>query len=392
MLKKPIICTCIPMKCKKCAIFAKMKKNVSMDSIIKSSVKEPFDPSTLKAEVKNATIGQLVEMLRNNLIDMNPDFQRHSNLWTNSKKSQLIESILLGLPLPSFYFYNDSSKEKWVVIDGLQRLCALKSFMVDGDLKLKDLEFLDSKKYGIHYKNFSYYDKLAISMHPVTLNVLSGSASAEARYIIFQRVNSKGTQLNPIEIRNALYQGAATQLISRLVENDLFKRMVATKISTERMKDREFVSRFLTFYLNDYNRYIGYKKLDIFISKAMDDINKQFEGDKCDIIVDAFNRSLSTCMELLGDDAFRKPSLDKKRKNQLSLAIFEMLTVTIAHLDYNLHEELIRRKELFGTLYRKLFKDPNLQKFLSDGTGKPRAIKYRFQSIENVINQTLFNQ
>ena len=360
-----------------------------MDSIIKSTVTEPFDPSTLKAEVKNATIGQLVEMLRNDLIDMNPDFQRHANLWTSAKKSQLIESILLGLPLPSFYFYNDSKKEKWVVIDGLQRLCALKSFMVDEDLTLQDLEFLDREKFGKKYTDFSYYDKLAISMHPVTLNVLSGSASAEARYIIFQRVNSKGTQLNPVEIRNALYQGVATKLISRLVEVELFKQMVSSQISVDRMKDREFVSRFLTFFVQGYQGYSGNSKLDVYISQAMDNINNQLSLTECDSIVQAFEHSLCTCMDLLGVDAFRKPANGDSRKNQISLAIFEMLSVSIASLDVNQQTVLRSKKARFGNLYHLMYTDEHMQKFLAGGTGKPKAVKYRFEKIEEVIRQTL---
>ena len=359
-----------------------------MDSIIKSTITEPFDPSTLKAEVKNATIGQLVEMLRNDLIDLNPDFQRHANLWGPKRKSQLVESILLGLPLPSFYFYNDSNSKKWVVIDGLQRLCALKSFMVDEDLTLKGLEFLDEKKYGMSYKAFSYYDKLAISMHPVTLNVLSGNASAEARYIIFQRVNSKGTPLNPVEIRNALYQGKATDLISRMVEIDIFKKMVSQKISVNRMKDREFASRFLAFYLNDYHNYADFKSLDILISKTMDVINKTFEKAQLQVVISAFDLSVKVCGQLLGEDAFRKPTTGSRR-NQVSLAIFEMLTVSIAHLDKMQQQALIKKRSTFMRLYNELFGDLLMQKYLSSGMGNNVAVRYRFDKINQVIDKTL---
>lgn len=359
-----------------------------MDSIIKSSITEPFDPSTLKAEVKNATIGQLVEMLRNDLIDLNPDFQRHANLWDPERKSQLIESILLGLPLPSFYFYNDSNSKKWVVIDGLQRLCALKSFMVDEDLTLKGLEFLDEMKYGVSYESFSYYDKLAISMHPVTLNVLSGNASAEARYIIFQRVNSKGTPLTPVEIRNALYQGHATDLISRMVEVDLFKELVATKISINRMKDREFASRFIAFYLNDYHEYADFKSLDVLISKTMDAINKTFEEKQMQEVISTFDLSIKVCKRLLGEEAFRKPS-SGHRRNQVSLAIFEMLTVSIAHLDQEQQQALIKKCPTFMRLYNGLFDDQLMQKYLSSGMGNNVAVRYRFDKINQVIDKTL---
>lgn len=360
-----------------------------MDNIFKSSVTEPFDPSTLKAEVRNATIGQLVEMLRNDLIDLYPDFQRHANLWGADKKSQLIESILLGLPLPSFYFYNDSKEKKWVVIDGLQRLCALKSFMVDGDLTLKGLEFLDEQKYCKPYSEFSYYDKLAISMHPVTLNVLSGSASAEARYIIFQRVNSKGTPLYPVEVRNALYQGPATNLITKMVSEPIFKQMISDKISILRMKDREYATRFLAFYLLDYRNYPEYRNLNHFLCMAMDVMNHNLNSNKELEIIEAFKTSMSICHTLLGDEAFRNPQYIGGRRSQVSIAIFEMLTVTISRLSKEKQHILTQKRSEFIEAYKEMFDDYLMQKFLSSGMSNTNAVRYRFEHIERVIYHML---
>ena len=364
-----------------------------MDSIIKSSIKEPFDPSSLKAEVKNTTIGALVDMLKNDLIDLNPEFQRNGNLWNDDRKSQLIESILLGLPLPSFYFYIDERQKKWVVIDGLQRLCSLKSFMVDGSLCLQGLEFLDKKKYSKKYDEFEYFDQLAMKMHPVTLNVLSGNTSADARYIIFQRVNSKGTQLTPTEMRNALYQGPATILIKQMAENELFKQLVSSQIgttSTTRMKDREYVSRFLLFYMNDYHSYDGH--LDMAINQTLDYINKEkFSQKQMDHICKEFVKALAVCNKLLGENAFRKPNSTnvEKRKNAVSLAVFEMLAVSIARLPETNAEELIERKSKFVHLYKEMFEDEILQHFLTGGTSKVPAIIYKFDKMQNVIQETL---
>lgn len=359
-----------------------------MSSIIRSSVREPFDPSTIKSEVRNTTVGILVEMLQKDLIDLNPDFQRSGELWNDGKKSQLIESILLGLPLPSFYFYVDETRKKWVVIDGLQRLCSLRSFMVDKTLSLQGLEFLDKEKYEIPFDRFDYFDQLALKMHPVTLNILTGNASAEARYIIFQRVNSKGTLLNPTEMRNALYQGRATQLLSAMVEDEVFKALVSSRISTKRMKDKEFASRFLTFYLSDYHEYDG--NLDITISKMMDDINTQFSDDDVESIINTFSLTVSLCKELLGEDAFRKPITESEnRKNQISLTVFEMLTVSIAKLNVSDQSKLKSRKAVFCQLYHNMFLDSRLQKYLSTGTGKAAAITYRFGKIEEVLMNTL---
>ena len=79
-------------------------------------------------------ISDIRDWNNNNRLELQPDFQRHADLWSVKKKSRLIESIILGLPLPSFYFYIDEEREKWVVIDGLQRLCAINDFMVEQSL------------------------------------------------------------------------------------------------------------------------------------------------------------------------------------------------------------------------------------------------------------------
>ncbi len=360
-----------------------------MDSIIKSSIKEPFDPSSLKAEVKNSTIGALVDMLKNNLIDLNPEFQRSGNLWNDKRKSQLIESILLGLPLPSFYFYVDERLKKWVVIDGLQRLCSLQSFMVDEALCLHGLEFLNESVYGKSFKDFDYFDQLAMKMHPVTLNVLSGDTSAEARYIIFQRVNAKGTQLSPAEMRNALYQGAATTLIKRMSENIHFKKLVSDQISTTRMKDREFASRFLLFYLTDYKDYNGY--LDMSINRTLDYINKFCDDKLLEGIYQDFERSLSLCEKLLGINAFRRPEnrSKNKRRNVVSFTIFEILTVSLARLNEIDIQKLLSHTDRFRNNYELLFQDNTMQSFLAEGTSKKTAVTYRFEKIQQVIIKTI---
>ena len=87
----------------------------------------------------------LIERLKFKEIDMNPDFQRHADLWDNPKMSRLIESILIRFPLPAFYF-DASDEDRWLIVDGLQRLSAIKKFVVDKKLKLSGLEYLEDFK------------------------------------------------------------------------------------------------------------------------------------------------------------------------------------------------------------------------------------------------------
>ncbi|SEH04917.1 DUF262 domain-containing protein [Candidatus Venteria ishoeyi] len=104
-------------------------------------ITNPF--STKDIKITNATIllPSLIKRLEHDEIDLCPDFQRHANLWDINKMSKLIESVLLKLPLPIFYF-DVSNPDKWLVVDGLQRLSTIKRFFVKKDIKLKNLEFL----------------------------------------------------------------------------------------------------------------------------------------------------------------------------------------------------------------------------------------------------------
>ena len=87
-------------------------------------MEDPFNPQDIDIKTKTMSLDNIIKRLREGEIDMAPDFQRQGNLWPTEKQSQLIESILIKLPLPAFYF-DGSDDNKWLVVDGLQRLSAI---------------------------------------------------------------------------------------------------------------------------------------------------------------------------------------------------------------------------------------------------------------------------
>ena len=100
----------------------------------------PFDPSKIDIDMKTMELSSIIKRLEYGEINMNTAFQRKSGLWTKVQKSQLIESLLLRIPIPAFYF-DGGIKDNWLIIDGLQRITALKEFVVDETLGLSGLEF-----------------------------------------------------------------------------------------------------------------------------------------------------------------------------------------------------------------------------------------------------------
>ena len=365
-----------------------------MASLFDTPISKPFDPSSFKVEVKNTTVGQLADMLKNGMIDLQPDFQLHGDLWSNGKKSRLIESIVLGLPLPSFYFYIDASKEKWVVIDGLQRLSSINDFMVEKKLKLKGLQFLAKTHEKRNYEDFSYFEQLEMSMRSVTLNVISGASSAEAKYIIFQRINSEGTRLSPAEIRNALFHGRSMELVKKLAESREFESATDGKVSKRRLLHYDYVSRFFAFFIQGYESYMS-NKMDFFIGNALERMNNYKGEDDWRKAEKAFFDSLLLCKSLLGDDVFRQPlnEIDRKNKdiksNPISISLFEAMMWSVSHLSDKERQELLKRKSVYVVKYAEMFKDEFLRKELSNGTNQFKSVNYRFNVMESLVKDVL---
>jgi len=94
-----------------------------------------YDPDEINIFTREPTIEQLLRRINEEALDLAPDFQRHANIWKPEAKSRLIESILIRIPLPAFYI-DATDEDKWLVVDGLQRLSALKQFMSDKTLRV----------------------------------------------------------------------------------------------------------------------------------------------------------------------------------------------------------------------------------------------------------------
>ena len=188
-------------------------------------ITKPFDPSKIKLDIATVNLLALINELENDEINLSPDFQRATDVWDSKEKSRLIESILLGLPLPSFYFNEDEGGNTRSVIDGVQRLCAIRDFVLGKEengqrtyLKLEGLQFL--KQYeGLTFADLTRPDVRRIHSMKITTNTLGYETPSEVKLIIFQRVNSAGIPLTQQEMRHAINQGIPADFIRELSEN-----------------------------------------------------------------------------------------------------------------------------------------------------------------------------
>lgn len=358
------------------------------DEINNQPITKPFNPNEIDVDIATVNLGSIIEQLENEEIDLQPDFQRSTDVWNPTKKSRLIESILLGLPLPSFYFSEDPITKKLSVIDGLQRLCAIRDFILKAHkkdaLRLQGLQFLNNFE-GKTYLELERPEIKRIKSLKITMNTLRKGTPNDVKFIIFQRVNTAGEPLTPQEMRHALNQGTAAKFIKELAELDSFKVATNNSVKSKRMQDRDFANRFVAFFIG-YNEYSG--ELDTFLNDKMGELNRMPQ-ERLINIRQIFDETMKCCYTIFGDDTFRRRYDKNDRKKPISKAVFDSLSVNIAWLTNSQRELLIRNAETFKDGLINLFNDKAFNAAISTGTGQKYSVEKRFNSIKELISKII---
>lgn len=350
------------------------------------SITTPFNPNDIDVDISTVNLGSLIDQLENDEIDLQPDFQRATDVWSKIKKSRLIESIILGLPLPSFYFSEDPVSQKLSVIDGLQRICAIRDFVLNKEepLKLEGLQFLQAFE-GKTYAELARPEIKRIKSLKITMNTLRKGTPNDVKYIIFQRVNTAGEPLTPQEMRHALNQGAAATFIKELAEMESFKDATNHSVKSKRMQDRDFANRFVAFFIG-YEDYDG--ELDMFMNDKMGELNRMTPMQR-ESIREAFDKSMKCCHEIFGEDTFRKRTDTEHRRKPISKAVFDTLSVNIAWLTDEERHSLVCHAGMFRENMIKLFNDDKFMFSISTGTGQKYNVEQRFTRIKELIKKTI---
>ena len=350
------------------------------------NLKGPFDPNNIDVDISTVNLGSMLEQLEYGEIDLQPEFQRASGVWTDVKKSRLIESVLLGLPLPSFYFSEDATSNKLIIIDGLQRLCSLKEFCIDKTLVLNNLQFLTNLN-GVSYDELDRTQVRRLKSLKITINTLRKRTPTNVKYVIFQRVNTAGEPLNPQEVRNALYQGKATRLLKSMATLESFRIVTRKKVPTKRMADRDLVNRYLAFYLKK-DVYDG--NLDQFMGEVTLGYINTLDDKQVQNILNTFKSTMDICWDLFGDKAFRRPNPKIEGKYlKLNKSSFEVISVSLALLTNDEQSTLIKKKKSFISELDKLLRDEHFIQSITSGTAKVPQVEYRFNKIDLLIKTVL---
>lgn len=323
--------------------------------------------------------------VRKNQIILDSDFQREP-VWNDKQKSELIESVLMGLPLPMIYLYEDENANL-IVVDGRQRLTTFFEYM-SNKFKLKDLTILKDLK-GKKFNDLPLSYQSKIEDYQLSTQVIKPPTPDSVKFQIFDRVNRGGTILNNQEMRNALYQGNSTQLLNKLSELEVFKDAIG-RAKSKRMKDKYIILRFIAFYLWRNNQLkdkngnlLEYKSdIDEFLGKTMEYLNNIDKNILYDI-EEIFTNAMKNSYEVLGNDGFRLKN-NKNRKSPINMNLFETWT----YLMVLLNEKHID-KDVLKNKYNELISNQEFLNAIGNNRDSLTKLENRFNIIESIYKELI---
>ena len=360
---------------------------------------KPWDPAKIRITTKSFTLREVVGQIEDNDIDLSPDFQREY-VWKDRQRTRLIESILLGIPLPAFYF-NQSDSGTYQVVDGVQRLSTIAQFMRnEHQLSAVDLEYL----FDLDGKVYDQLDTAAIRRFrstQIVVHVIEPQTPDEVKYEIFNRVNTLGSPLSAQEIRHAMSAVRSREFIGRLAESDGFDAATerqywkknpsgAVVRDSGRMANRELALRFCAFRTNSIEKYREFSSLDAFLMN----FTKRVDGTSEPAISDeeladlegAFHHAMVAAKKILGQAAFRRWPIGADRRGPINRAVFEAQANALA--DHPLDEMLAHRDKIV-TAFRSAFLEPEYLRAVTVSTGDANRVSYRLEHTRKILADAL---
>lgn len=338
------------------------------------------------------SIGELVNMYEQQELIIHPEYQRLFR-WTDTQKTALIESILLGIPIPPIFVAEDENGI-WEVVDGLQRLSTLVSFF--GKLKSDnavneynafdedndDVEIINTNNKwclekgdilksleGFNVDSLPLKYVLNIKRSSLRVEILRGQSRVTMKYELFKRLNSNGTKLTAQEIRNAIYRGldsSVNKLVEKLSKNPAFVSLTSlTKQKKKELYDQELVLRFMAFY--DKNTEINNntaKILDDFMERSVND--SQFD---CSMYENIFNKTIILLEEL--NDTF----VFKNANNAFVPAYFEAIMLGVA----NNIEAYSNDTVLLSNKIKELKESQEFKQYMGSASNSKKRIERRLE-------------
>lgn len=323
------------------------------------------------------TLKQLYDMVLERMVDIAPEYQRHF-VWDEARQSALIESLFLGIPIPSLFMATNRDAS-WEVIDGLQRLTTILNFIGNAEelkdlkinhkkLKLSGLEKLDSMN-GLQYEDLPKSMQFMLQTRPLRITVLNDRSDFNVRYDLFERLNTGGVTLHEQEIRNCVYIGEFNDFIKELAGNEDFRSVVKMTENSERSGSyEELVLRFFAYH-EDSDSFVHSVKG--FLNDYMDKKTNNFKDKKN--LNELFETTFRALNNNLPDGIVRGA-----RKNITPIVLYEAVTVGCA--------KAINSGEQYDlSQLVSLLNDVELKKYTTGATNSKKMLEKRVAIVKDKL-------
>lgn len=347
----------------------------------------------LSTDRMDISFGELIHMYKAGELLIRPEYQRLFR-WKGSQKTALIESILLGIPIPPVFVAEDT-EGVWELVDGLQRVSTIISFFGDLDESLLTVCVEDSQEDNVNYVNKWELEsgnlvedlegfnvdtlpkKYVINLKRAVcrVEILRGESNTAMKYELFKRLNSGGSTLTPQEIRNAIYRGIDPKiniLTEKLSKNEDFIKLVSLSgQKKQELYDQELVLRFVAF-LGNADKINA--NTEIFLDKFMETAVKDKEFD-----VGYYEELFVKVMRMLRDAG--DSSMFRNDRKGFVPAYYEGITLGIAQ---NL-EKYEARPELILERIQALKEDREFKKYSGSASNSKSRIKNRLKVANKIF-------
>lgn len=342
----------------------------------------------IRTDGYSMSIGEWISLYENNELDIHPEFQRFYR-WSEIQKTSLVESILLGIPIPPI-FVSQRKDGVWDVVDGLQRLSTifqLLGILKDEKGKLIEPLILQATKYLPSLAGMRWHDakfpkntlssdaQLSFKRSKIAVSIILRESDENAKYDLFQRLNTGGSKLSPQEVRNCLLVMLNKKMyewLQKLSQHDSFKEVCAlSDRPIEESYDIELVLRFMVLYnipeaeidsVGDVGAYLTDKMILLANDKKFSyQLNEK-----------AFIETFDLLSVTVGDGAFKRFNISKKRhEGGFLLSQFEVIALGVA---FNLRSNVPITKVRLPKKIESIWTNPEYTSWAGSGITAARRL------------------
>lgn len=327
---------------------------------------EGFSREDIKVEYRHHTISWYLDLIHMGELHLDSDFQRRGGVWDAEQKSKFIESLLMHLPITPIFLSQDYDYE-YEVLDGLQRLTTINSFITDNGFKLTGLEFYKELE-GYRFYDLPQVIQRFIQTSTLPVSVLLPGVDYNLKVSIFHRINTSGVTLNDQEMRVSLH--TKSYFYKKLSEISYKYLERLNDLVDKRKKYQELILKTISLHLFGFESYAECRNMKEFLDKSMKVLVSLSENEIDDIFTN-YLKGQKSIIKFFGDN-----NPFDNENGRFTNAIY--LSVMLKFLNDD-----VEKVDVEG--FRELIKSDNFKRLVSNGSSKISAISKRDEMLSEVI-------